>query len=56
VAEGGAQDLVAAMAKDHADLAAFDIYLAGPEAFVDGAAKSLAQQGFPAVQLVATAT
>jgi CDP-4-dehydro-6-deoxyglucose reductase len=56
MAEGGAHDLVAVMAKDHADLAAFDIYLAGPEAFVDGAAKAFAQQGFPAAQLVATAT
>jgi NAD(P)H-flavin reductase len=44
------------MAKDHADLAAFDIYLAGPEAFVDGAAKALAQQGFPAAQLVTAVT
>ena len=56
VAGGGAQDLVAAMAKSHADLAAFDVYLAGPEAFVDAAEKALAQQGFPAAQLVATAT
>ncbi|MBI4988783.1 MAG: 2Fe-2S iron-sulfur cluster binding domain-containing protein [Rhodocyclales bacterium] len=56
VAEGGAHDLVAGMAKDHADLAAFDIYLAGSDTFVDGAAKALAQQGFPAAQLVATTT
>jgi CDP-4-dehydro-6-deoxyglucose reductase len=56
VAEGGAHDLVAGMAEDHADLAAFDIYLAGPEAFVDGAAKALAQQGFPAAQLVTAVT
>ena len=56
MAGGGAGDIVARMARDHADLAAFDVYLAGPEAFVDGAAKALAQQGFPAAQLVATAT
>jgi CDP-4-dehydro-6-deoxyglucose reductase len=56
VAEGGANDLVAVMAKDHTDLAAFDIYLAGPEAFVDGAAKAFAQQGFPSAQLVTAVT
>lgn len=56
MAGGGAEDLVGRMARDHADLAAFDIYLAGPETFVDGAAKTLAQQGFPAAQLVAAAT
>jgi NAD(P)H-flavin reductase len=44
------------MAKDHTDLAAFDIYLAGPEAFVDGAAKAFAQQGFPSAQLVTAVT
>jgi CDP-4-dehydro-6-deoxyglucose reductase len=56
VAEGAANGLVAVMAKDHADLAAFDIYLAGPEAFVDGAAKAFAQQGFPPAQLVTAVT
>ena len=56
VAGGGAHDLVAGMAEDHADLAAFDIYLAGPEAFVDGAAKAFAQQGFPSAQLVTAVT
>jgi len=56
MAGGGAGDIVARIARDHADLAAFDVYLAGPEAFVDGAAKALALQGFPAAQLVATAT
>ena len=55
MAGGGAEDLVGRMARDHADLAAFDIYLAGPETFVDGAAKTLARQGFPAAQLVAAA-
>ncbi len=54
VTDGGAQELVARMAHEHADLAAFDLYLAGPEAFVEGAAKALAQQGFPSAQLVAT--
>jgi ferredoxin-NADP reductase len=44
------------MAKEQVDLAAFDIYLAGPETFVDGVAKALAQQGLPSAQLVATAT
>ena len=56
LAEGGAQDLVERMVKDHADLAAFDLYLAGPSAFVEAATKALAQQGFPPSQLVATAT
>jgi len=54
--EGGADDLVGRMAQDHADLAAFDIYLAGPGAFIEEATKALAQQGFPPSQLVATAT
>ena len=56
LAEGGVDDLVGRMAQDHADLAAFDIYLAGPGAFVEEATKALAQQGFPPSQLVATAT
>lgn len=56
MAGGGAGDIVARMARDHADLAAFDVYLAGPEAFVDGAAKALAQQGFPLAQLTAVTT
>ncbi len=34
----------------------FDIYLAGPDAFVEGATKSLTLQGFPVSQLVVTAT
>ncbi|MBM3392541.1 MAG: 2Fe-2S iron-sulfur cluster binding domain-containing protein [Betaproteobacteria bacterium] len=56
ITAGDAQAVVDRLAQDHADLAAFDIYLAGPEAFVDGAVKALALQGFPAAQLVATAT
>ena len=56
LAEGGAQDLVERMVKDHADLAAFDLYLAGPSAFVEAATKALAQQGFPPSQLLATVT
>lgn len=56
MAEGWVSDLVECMAKDHADLGAFDIYLAGSGAFVEGATNALAQQGFPAAQLVATTT
>lgn len=56
LAEGGAKALVGRMAQDHADLAAFDMYLAGPGAFVEEATKALAQQGFPPSQLVATTT
>lgn len=56
VAEGGANDLVDRMTEEHADLAAFDIYLTGPESFVGGAAKALARQGFPAAQLVTAVT
>ncbi len=56
VTEGCANDLVGRMAKEHVDLAAFDIYLAGPEAFVDGAAKALVRQDFPAAQLVTAIT
>lgn len=56
LAEGGAKALVGRMVQDHADLAAFDMYLAGPGAFVEEATKALAQQGFPPSQLVATTT
>jgi len=55
VTEGGAEALVERMAREHADLAAFDLYLAGPEGFVDGIAKALDRQGFPAAQLRAAA-
>jgi CDP-4-dehydro-6-deoxyglucose reductase len=53
---GGAEGIVARMASDHADLAGFDIYVAGPDAFAEGAAKALAEQGFPAAQLSIAAT
>lgn len=56
VAEGGAHDLVAAMAKDHADLAAFDIYLAGPEDFVREMEATLSHRGFPKTQLLVDVT
>ncbi len=56
MAGGCAEDIAARMAHDHADLAAFDVYLAGPEVFVDATAKALAQQGFPADRLSVTAT
>ncbi|MCC6658031.1 MAG: 2Fe-2S iron-sulfur cluster binding domain-containing protein [Rhodocyclaceae bacterium] len=56
VTEGGAEALVARMAREHDDLAAFDLYLAGPQGFVEDASKALARQGFPAAQLSATAT
>ena len=55
VTEGGAEALVERMAREHADLAAFDLYLAGPEGFVDGIAKALDRQGFPAAQFRAAA-
>ena len=55
VTEGGVEALVERMAREHADLAAFDLYLAGPEGFVDGIAKALDRQGFPAAQLRAAA-
>jgi len=52
-APGDAPELVRRIAADHADLHAFDIYLAGPEAFVDSATMALRQQGFPETQLSA---
>jgi CDP-4-dehydro-6-deoxyglucose reductase len=52
---GGASDVIARMAEDHSELAAFDIYLAGPEDFVEAAAKALEGRGFPAAQLTAVA-
>lgn len=55
VAGGSANDLVERMVAEHADLSGFDVYLAGPQAFVDDAAKALAGQGLPAAQLVAAA-
>lgn len=50
---GDAPALVGRIATDLADLHAFDIYLAGPEAFVRSATMTLRQQGFPETQLSA---
>jgi len=48
---GDALELMRRIGADHADLNAFDIYLAGPEAFVRDAATGLREQGFPEAQL-----
>jgi CDP-4-dehydro-6-deoxyglucose reductase len=50
---GGAFELVDRLGADHADLSAFDIYIAGPEEFVNAAAMALAERGFPQTQLSA---
>ena len=50
---GDALELVRRIGADHADLNAFDIYLAGPEAFVRTATMTLREQGFPETQLTA---
>lgn len=44
-------ELIRFVRADHADLNAFDIYLAGPAAFVGDAASVLREQGFPDAQL-----
>jgi CDP-4-dehydro-6-deoxyglucose reductase len=49
--EGGAADLVGRMARDHADLAAFDVYAAGPGSFVQEMDAALQRNRFPASQL-----
>jgi CDP-4-dehydro-6-deoxyglucose reductase len=46
-------DLVRRIAADHADLDVFDVYVAGPEAFVAAATTTLQEQGFPESQLIA---
>jgi len=46
-----AAEFIRRVGADHADLNAFDIYLAGPEAFVLDAARALREQGFPDAQL-----
>jgi CDP-4-dehydro-6-deoxyglucose reductase, E3 len=51
--QGDALELVNSIGADHADLNAFDIYLAGPENFVDTAATALLERGFPQAQLTA---
>ena len=48
-----ALELVRRISADHADLNAFDIYLAGPEAFIRTATTALREQGFPETQLTA---
>jgi CDP-4-dehydro-6-deoxyglucose reductase, E3 len=48
-----ATELVRRIGAEHADLKAFDIYLAGPEAFIRTATMALREQGFPEAQLVA---
>ena len=48
-----ALELMHRISTDHSDLNAFDIYLAGPEAFIRTAATSLREQGFPEAQLTA---
>ena len=49
--EADALALVQRIGADHAELNAFDLYLAGPEAFVNGATMALLERGFPRVQL-----
>ncbi len=46
-------ELVRHIGAEHADLNAFDIYLAGPEAFIRPATIALREQGFPETQLIA---
>lgn len=43
--------VLARIAQDHSDLAAFDIYAAGPESFINDTKKFLAQANFPDNQL-----
>jgi CDP-4-dehydro-6-deoxyglucose reductase len=51
--KGDALELIRRVGADHADLNAFDIYLAGPEAFIRAATMALREHGFPAAQLSA---
>ncbi len=53
---GDAAGFVAGMAGELADPAACDVYLAGPAAFVEAAAKALDERGFPAAQRFSTIT
>jgi CDP-4-dehydro-6-deoxyglucose reductase len=50
---GDAPELMRAIGADHPELNGFDIYLAGPETFVNAAAATLLEQGFPQTQLAA---
>ncbi len=49
--QGGATELLRRVGADHTDLNAFDIYLAGDEAFVQAGADALRERGFPETQL-----
>ena len=51
--QSDALELLRRISADHADLHAFDIYLAGPEAFIRTATTTLREQGFPETQLTA---
>ena len=46
-------ELARRIVADHANLAALDVYLAGPEAFVAAASMELLERGFPQAQLAA---
>jgi CDP-4-dehydro-6-deoxyglucose reductase len=48
-----ATELVRRIGAEHAELKAFDVYLAGPEAFIRTATMALREQGFPETQLAA---
>ena len=48
-----ASDLVRGLGTEHAELNGFDLYVAGPEAFVHSATATLLAQGFPQTQLSA---
>ncbi|MBE0625592.1 MAG: 2Fe-2S iron-sulfur cluster binding domain-containing protein [Burkholderiales bacterium] len=50
---GDALELMRAIGAGHPDLNGFDIYVAGPEAFVDSATATLLERGFPQTQLTA---
>jgi len=50
----GAGDVVDRLRSAHPRLGEFDIYLAGPQPFVDGVAALLARHGFPPEQLTVT--
>jgi CDP-4-dehydro-6-deoxyglucose reductase, E3 len=50
---GDASELIRRVGADHAELNAFDIYVAGPASFVDAATNALRERGFPEAQLAA---
>jgi len=51
--DADATELIRRIGADHADLSAFDIYLAGPETFIRSASTALRGRGFPETQLAA---